>query len=236
MPGVMERLRFSGAASFFILATVLAVIAGISVYSYLDNAVQTETVLVAVRDVAPGEVVKANDFGVKTLAIGSAPDQFLKAQDREKVVGQRARFGIVTGAVLQQQHLVPEGSFVSSKVAELGDDYRAITLPGDLVPGLSKLAPGDKLELTGVLSVDKTYKTVPLGTATVLESQQGTEKNVNKVLVTVTAEQASQLALTLRSGTLTVAVLGYGATVSPAPTLRLDTLAGLTHMAQQPSQ
>lgn len=228
MRATFEALRYSGAGLFFIVAAGLAVLAGAMVHAYMNSAVQTETVLVVTREIPAGTTITAQDVAAKAIPAGGAPAA--AARERSQVVGQRARVGLVAGAVVQADHLVRGGSDLASKVAAMGEDYRMIMLPADLVPAAERLVAGDRLELTGLFPVAdqkaSTLVTIPLGTATVLDAPQGArgqgEGGRSVVLVAVKAEQASLIALTLRSGSLATALLGHGKDSPPAPSLRVD--------------
>jgi Flp pilus assembly protein CpaB len=228
MRGTVETIRFSGAGLFFIVGAILALLAGGVVYSFMHAAVKTEEVLVVTRDLLPGAMVTENDLLAKSLPLGSAPANAVSVKDRNKLIGQRVKYGLVSGGILQAGHLIKQGSYVSGQVADAGDGMRAVTLPGELVPGLERLLPGDVLELTGVLTAGNTMVTLPLGTARVVDIPvSGKDKSeTGSVLVLVKTDQVSQLALTMRAGSLVIAVPGHGKDSAPAPSMRLDALTG----------
>jgi pilus assembly protein CpaB len=237
----LDAVRFSGAGLFFVGAALLALLAGFSVYGFLRSAAPTGQVFVVVRDLPPGAILADGDLKVLKVASGAVPDGAVA--DPKAVVGRRVRYGLVAGDLLREAHLVAQGnSDVSVKVAEKGSEYRAVMLPGELVPAVDRLVPGDQLELTGVLPIQdvKNSTTVALhvGTASVLDvlaskGQGGTDKTT--VLVALPSTEISRLALTMRSGSLTVAVRGIGQNTQPAPPLRLDVLTGQAQLIPQPA-
>lgn len=229
----MDAIRFSGAGLFFAVAALLTLMAALVVYSYMRGAVQTEAVLVATHDLLPGATLTDRDFAAKPLPTGGIPAQAIR--DPRKAIGQRVRFGVVSGDVIQTGQLVKKGGDISAQVAEMGEEFRAVMIPGELVPATDRLVPGDRLELTGVLPVADqkvaTSATIPLGLATVLDvphSDRASDHGM--VLVAVKAEEASALALTMRSGTLLVSVLPNENSSPAAPPMRLD---GLTSVVMQ---
>lgn len=226
MRAAVEQVRSSGAGLFFLGAAVLMLLAGGMVFAYMRSAVETEVVLALTRDLVPGATITAQDLAARIIPKGGAPEGAVR--DRGAVVGRRVRYGMVSGAVLQSGHLIEQGSDVAGQVAELGTALRAVMLPVSLVPGAERLVPGDQLELTGVFPYvageTQTLVTAPLGRVTVLDVPRAGRGDTGgeAVLVAAEAEQASLLALTLRSGHLSVAVLGNQQQPDPAPPLRLD--------------
>jgi Flp pilus assembly protein CpaB len=225
-----EAIRHSGAGLFFFGAVLLAVLAGLTIYSYLSSSVPSSDVLVVARDLPPGATVTAADLTVKKVPSSALPAEALSSvKDAE---GMRIRFGLAAGDTLRKTHLVPEGmGDVAGKVAGLGAQYRAVSIPGDLVPAYDRLLPGDRLELTGVLPVQDSRSNssvaVSLGVATVLDVRKATgQTDKSSVLVALRDEEVPKLALTLRVGALTVAVQGDVQAEGPVPALRLETLTG----------
>lgn len=222
----LDAVRFSGAGLFFVGAALLALLAGFSVYGYLRSAVPTGQVYVVARDLPPGTILAVADLKPVKVASGAVPQGAVT--DPQSVAGRRVRFGLVAGDVLRDAHLVAQNkSDVAVKVADQGSEFRAVMLPGELVPGVDRLVPGDQLELTGVVPVqDKQGSTIAalhIGVATVLDviaAKGQTDKTT--VLVTLPSEAVSRLALTMRAGNLTAALRGTGQSTSPASPLRLD--------------
>lgn len=235
-------LRFGSAGLYFAGAGLLALVAALSVVGFLHAAVPAAGVLAATRDLPPGAVIGAGDVTVRRLPAGAVPDGAVRAAG--DVVGRRLRFGLVSGDYVRNQHLVPDGnSDVASALTKLGDEYRAIMLPADLVPAMEHLSAGDRLELTGILPVQdphsNTTVTVPLGTALVVDVGAGSGRSSSgksAVLVAMKASEVSQLALVMRAGSITIAVVGTGENIKPAPSVRLESLTGNATAAQPAGQ
>lgn len=230
MKNAMEAIRFSGAGLFFAGAALLALLTGLSIYAYLKSAVPTATVYVTVRDLPPGTTVTERDVATRQVSDAAVPDGAVKQKD--ELIGRRTRYGLVAGDLIRSRHLVPLGSSdIARAVADQGEEYRAVMIPGDLIPALDRLVPGDRLELIGVLPVrdsnTNTSVAVHLGFATVLDVQLSKGSNdKSTVLVTLRATEVSRLALTLRSGSLMVAVHGTDQQPEQTAPLRLEALTG----------
>lgn len=233
----LEAIRHSGAGLFFFGAVLLALLAGLTIYSYLSSSVPSSDVLVVARDLPPGATVTAADLTVKKVPSSALPEQAVTSI--KEAEGRRIRFGLAAGDTLRTAHLVPDGSGdVAGKVTAMGDQYRAVSIPGDLVPAHDRLLPGDRLELTGVLPVQDSRSNssvaVSLGVATVLDVRKATgQTDKPSVLVALLDAEVPKLALTLRVGALTVAVQGSTQAGDPVPALRLETLtnSGTTAVA-----
>lgn len=233
-----QGVRFSGAGVFFGAAVFLALLAGISIYGFLQSAVPSATVLMLVRDLPPGSEVTAQDLAVRQVPESGMPEGAIREQ--QEAVGKRLRFGLVAGDVVRTLHLVKEASSeIPQRVTTLGGEYRAVMIPGELVPATLRLVPGDRLELLGVLPIqDSTRNTtvvMPVGLATILDIPRS-ESDRGMVLVALQAEEVARLALTMRSGTLVVAVQGSDQPNEMVPSLLLDDLtkAGMVAAKAEP--
>ena len=231
MKGSFAAIRFSGAGLFFVGAGLLAALAALSIFGYLRAAVPSVGVLVVSRDLEPGAVVQAADMELRRVPAAALPDGAFRSPDA--AVGRRLRYGLTAGDFLRERHLVPpENSDLAIGLSKFGDEYRAVMLPAELVPGTDHLIPGDRLELTGTLPVQdqrsNTVVALPVGTALVMSVNTAKgQSDKSTVLVALPASEVSRLALAMRAGTLTVAVLGSGEASKPAPPLRLDTLTAV---------
>lgn len=228
MKGIMNALRFSGAGLFFVGAGLLALLTGFSIYAYLGSAVPSSQVFIVTRDLPPGSEITDLDLQASLLPAGAVPAGAIKS--KQQATGLRVRFGLMSGDIVREAHLVPKGSSeLGQALQEKGPQYRAVMLPAELVPAIDRLLPGDKLELTGVLPFNdlqtSTKVAVPLGTAIVLEVRKAQgQTDQTAVLVALQASEVSRLALTMRTGNLMVAVRGDD--TEPAPAMRLEEVTG----------
>jgi len=226
----LEAIRYSGAGLFFFGAVLLALLAGLTVYSYLSSSVPSSEVLVVTRDLPPGASLAAADIMVKKVPASAMPAEALGSL--KEAEGRRVRYGLAAGDFLRKPHLVQDDAGdVAGKVAEMGQEYRAVSIAGELVPAFDRLLPGDRLELTGVLPVQDSRTNsnvaVSLGVATVLDVRAAKgQTDKSTVLVAMRESEVPKLALTQRVGALLVAVQGTGEPGSPVPNLRLEALTG----------
>lgn len=234
MKGVSESIRYSGAGLYLGAALLLALLAGFAVYSFLHAAVPNVQVFVVTRDLPPGAKISESDIASKQVPAAAMPDGAVTK--KEAIVGQRTRFGLASGDVIRSGHLAPvANSDIPQQVAVMGDTYRAVMIPADLVPGQGRLVAGDRLELLAVLQVQDgpkaTSKLVPLGLATVLDTPQNpNSSDKTTILVAMKAEEVSRYALAMRTGSLVVTVPGK----EPAefvPSLKVDDLVGVSPAA-----
>lgn len=224
----LEAVRYSGAGLFFFGAVLLAILAGLTVFGYLRSAVPSVEVLTVTRDLPPGATLEAGDIVTKTITQGAVPKGALTVV--KDAVGQRIRYGLVEGDYLRDSHLVPrDTSDVAEKVTETGAGYRAVMLPGELVPAPDRLIPGDRLELTAVLPLQSqqvdTQVAMPLGLVTVIDTKTAKGNSDDTVvIVALPAAEVSKLALAMRTGSLLVAVHGTGDVTPSGGPVRLDLL------------
>jgi Flp pilus assembly protein CpaB len=230
MRSSFESLRFGGAGIYFAVAGLLALMAGVSVYSVLHAAVPSAQVFVVNRDLPPGTLVTDRDITTKQMPVGAMPAGVVTAKNG--VVGHRVRFGMANGDVLRETHLVTQASSeIPQKVSAMGDDYRAVMVPSELVPAFERLIPGDRLEMLAILPIQEgpkgTNKLIALGIATVIDTPQNRgSADKGTVLVALRTADVARYALAARSGNLVVALQGAEAPTVMVPTLRLDELTG----------
>jgi hypothetical protein len=181
---------------------VVLVIAGALVFGLMvQSAGDRAAVVVAARDISPGQVIEAADLRVVDIAIdGSAST--VPAGRRGELIGQTATSRIPAGALLSEGQFaqdagLPEGSVVVG----------ALLGPGGLpVPNLRV---GDEVMLLEAQEAERSSGTDPLGNATVFMvtpgSQPGTQfvsLIVNESIAQRAADAAAsqRLRLVLRPG------------------------------------
>jgi Flp pilus assembly protein CpaB len=129
----------------------------------------TMRVVVAARDLAPGELVAATDLRVVELGRSGAV-RAIQSDQQELIIGQSARGPIAAGTVLNtglfsdREHVIPEGEVVVGAA-----------LPAGAVP-TTGLTSGDRVDVVGVVKQAGTEPTSPaasvLTTGTVWSVQQ----------------------------------------------------------------
>ena len=135
----------------------------------------TEPVLVAARDIAPGEVVDSADLRVVEVS-GASALRALRPTDQQGVVGRAALGPIPAATLLNDAMFVARAEAVPSGAVVVG-----VSLDAGAVPS-PRLAAGDRVE---VLAVARTTAGGPDGApaATVTVVTQGTVWSVAPVTV-----------------------------------------------------
>lgn len=223
----LEALRAAGSGLYLAASAALAALAGLAVFLYLRSLAPTAEVWVVARDLPPGAAITAADLAVRRLPAAAVPPGAIGASQRPE--GWRVRYGLVAGDVLREAHLVRQGSDVALRLGELPGasdaGFRAVAIPGDLVPVRHRLVPGDRLDLVGVVPVGASHAAVPIGTAAVLDVVAGTgPSDPSVVLVALRPDQVARFALALRLGSVLVAVQGDPVPATPIPPLRQEAL------------
>lgn len=220
----LDGLRFSGAGLYFAGAALLALLAGLSVWSLLAGQAPTEAVWVLSRAMVPGEVVQAADLVSRSVPAGAAPPQAITSRDQ--AVGKRLRYGLAAGDLVRAPHLVDGKSDVAEQLKGMGPVYRLLSIPASSVPAADRIVPGDRLEVTAVLPLTEkgatTTVAVALGEVVVVDVVGAKDSEKGSVFVAVTDEQLPRIAVSQKAGTITYALLGEEARAAKAQRTRLD--------------
>ena len=227
----------------WLLAT-LAVVAGLAAFwstrRFLDeNAAGVRRhweqryalrpVLVAARDLTPGQVLQSSDLARREMPAGFVPSGTFADTEFDKAVGQRL------ASVLRAGDPVGEGAIEGRTPAlayRLPEGSRAVTVPVDEVSSQAGLVrPGDRVDLmlaeerqdggercVVVRSLLESVHVLATGKATrdVAAAAGGTAANIDfegsysTITLDVTPEQAQQLAVGLRMGELIPMLRGAG--------------------------
>jgi pilus assembly protein CpaB len=194
---------------------------------------QEANVLVAVRAIAPGTLLRESDLGWRPLTGARPAGAFTQAStSKVAVVGSAARRGFAAGEILVSDALVrpDQRDFLA---ATLAPGQRAVTIPVDAPQSASGLLlPGDRIDVILVQEVGEGDRR--LAAETVLHNSRvlavGANLNPNKGLPlldapvlapkTITLEasprDAERLFLAAKLGDLQLAVRGVGDVAAPA--------------------
>lgn len=237
----MTRIRIPATALLALLAIVAGIAAFWSMRHYLDSSSaglrrQFEAryapvaVLVAARDLTPGQALQQGDLARREMPAGYLPSGTFGADQVSKAVGQRLATSLRAGDPIGAGALesrVPALSF------RLPEGSRAVTVPVDEVSSQAGLVrPGDRVDLmlaeerleggercVVVRSLLESLHVLATGQATrdVLRpgdtaSLEGIEpgSSYSTITLDVTPEQAQQLAVGLRMGELIPMLRGAG--------------------------
>lgn len=130
------------------IALLLALLAGLLTYLYLDRiqqrALPTDRALVASRSIAPGELIEAEAVETRQVPQTVLPVGALKSD--AEAVGRTARFGLAANEIVLRSDVAPEGGAGLS--SRLPDGRWAMVLPaGWLASPLAEHGEGDRLDL-----------------------------------------------------------------------------------------
>lgn len=137
--------------------------------------------------------------------------------------GRRLATALIEGDYVRNGHLTDEAGDVSTQLAELGEEYRAIMLPEDILPAMDRLNQGDRIELTVVMPVktasEATQMAIQVTYGTVVDVLMQDDEPIG-LLLAVKKDDVPRTALALESGTVTAAFVPTGvsaATSSASP-------------------
>lgn len=181
----------------------------------------TRSILVAMKDIKPGELISANMVKLEPWPKEKAPEDSLS--QIEKVEGCRAQDDIYQGEPIRERKLIGKGVTRQTASDNIPKGYRVVGVKVDMVSGAGLIYPGDRVDIvvhfrknTGmgvaesrtktilqdikVFAVDDTFKVDPKGN--VEDSIRG---KVIQLLVTpeqaetiVLAQQLGKVQLTMR--------------------------------------
>ena len=185
----------------------------------LVQNVQTVTVVVAAKDLAPGSVLsrdllKVVQWPKDGLVTGSFPET---AELTDRVI----RHPMIAGEIILAAKLAPKGT-PGGMAGIINNDKRAVTIKVDEASGVAGfVVPGNRVDV--LLTLDRNvYKEDPvsqmvlqnllvLGIGQDLEQQKNGEKPkvVPTVTLEVTPDQGERLALASKEGHITLALRGW---------------------------
>ncbi len=124
------------------VAAVLIALGGAGLWLRSNGPIATVPILVAVADVAAGEIVRAEDVAVVAWPADTHPPPAQGSPDL--IVGRRATAAIRSGEALTAQRVVGPQA-----LAEVGTDHVAVALPAEGLSAAGLVRPGDRVNLVG---------------------------------------------------------------------------------------
>ncbi|MGD8395430.1 MAG: Flp pilus assembly protein CpaB [Candidatus Eiseniibacteriota bacterium] len=205
-----------------LLAIVFGLLASYSVYRYLlryDAMVEakeivTSDVVVAAHDVEGGRKLGEEDVEVVAWPIELVPQNHFASA--EEVVGRVSRHPVVHGEAIVEARLAPLGSD-QGLGANIPEGYRAMTVPVNLVSGVSGFVlPGSRVDvLVSMRTSDRrrepVAKTILQDVRVIavdqhLEGRDGRPLSSRAVTLLVEPTDAERLGLASTEGTLLLAL------------------------------
>lgn len=176
---------------YLLLALILAALAGVLTFRYLEDlraaALPTAQVLVARRDIRPGEVIDAGAVEVRPVPHNVIPEGALRQP--AEAVGRTAVVPIAAGEVLLPAKVTTGGTLA----ARLPDGRWAMVLPaGWLASPLPELAAGDRIDLLAY-QPGQPPEEAGLLVSDVEVLQVGGEGSPDRLTLAVTLEEAVQV-------------------------------------------
>lgn len=138
----------SRAPLYLITALLLALLAGILTYLYLDqikeNSLPTGRAVVAVAEIRPGTVITSDEVEIRALPRNMLPQAAI--QDMQQVVGRVSFDLLVPGQVIHSRNLTGEEG--GGLAARLPDGRWALVMPVSwLASPLPRVKQGDAIDI-----------------------------------------------------------------------------------------
>jgi pilus assembly protein CpaB len=124
-----------------------AVLAGLAVFAFLRMSLPSVPVLVAARDLSPGQTLTQADLAVRRYPRMALPSDTVGAKE---ALGKHLRTAVAAGDPVRRAHLAEYvgGGTVAARLARYGKpDWRAVPLPASVTEGLPWVEVGDRLDL-----------------------------------------------------------------------------------------
>lgn len=199
-------------APFYLaVAILLAILAGLAVYAYLDQirqqSVPTGQALVVRQAVRPGDVLTLDMVEVRAVPLAILPDGSLT--DESQIVGRTAIVPIAAGEILLLGKLSAEGGGGLS--ARLPDGRWAMVLPvGWLLSPVPEIAPGDRLDLLGYQKGGSQSSAGLVVSAVEVLVVHGEKTNPDHLTLAVTLDEAVAIVYARANGLSLLALLRPG--------------------------
>lgn len=233
-----------GSAAIVLTAQWLDRAARAAAGSARADAAGTVDLLVAARDLSPGDVLAPDMLATAPWPRAAVLPQHMPAAsvDPDRLAGAIVRTAVAAGQPLAAGHLVSRGE-QGLLAALIAPGHRAVTIPVTAAAGLAGLlGPGDRVDVLLAVALPGTDRAVArtvlenvrvLGVDGQLRAQPGAaaEQPPSTVTLEVTPEGAETLALAQEIGRLSLALRNLAADRPPVPAERAAGSAGLAALA-----
>lgn len=143
----------SAGSLFFLIAVVVAILAGLMAWIFIRAAAPTVPVLVAKSELVPGALITEDQLTIVKMPRSALPNDRITADTYEQVIGTHARTWVAAGDPVRLAHLseLRTGAGIVAALTSLEDTrLRAYALPPEATDGLN-LQPGDRVDIIGVI-------------------------------------------------------------------------------------
>ena len=209
--------------TIFAAALVTAAAATFGIYRVLEatkaqSKIVTRPVVVALEDVSEGRSIGRTSVAVANWPLGTVPAGAFSSVD--SVVGRVARIDVFKGEVIVPGRLAPDGTGPGLEV-KITPGKRAIAVRIDDVSGLNGLVqPNSRVDILVTIreggngsQVSKLFmsnmRVLSIGTVS-QTSVDNRPISAPTATIEVTPEEAEQLAIAQREGTIQLVLRGYG--------------------------
>lgn len=215
---------------FLIGATVSGILAAVLAVRTVNSFNETDTVVVAVRDIQPYTAIKPDDVKLAPVPRVMVLPETIRdpVRDLKKAVGRYTKDMILAGDIVRQSRLASvEGDrILGARLTQLNDPkLRAFALPFDPASAVGgKIRPGDKVDVIASVKIDA-GQGVSMGVGKivaqaveVLELTGGDGGSSGTIVLALKPDQIEDIAFALTSGQLRFALNPYNTDVTAAQT------------------
>lgn len=183
----------SRAPFYFIAAVLLALLAGLAAFAYLNQlsqaALPTARTVVAVRDVEAGTLLQVGMVEIRSVPEAMVPDNSLR--NVSDVVGRAALISLVPGEVVLPNMLSGRGGSLSARLP--GGRYAMVLPAGWLVSPPPEMAAGDRVDLAAYQAGQPESAIGIIASGVEILDIGGQEGNTDRLTVAVSLDQATAI-------------------------------------------
>ncbi len=200
-----------------ILSIIVASVGALLVWMYLRRFEAEASggpklpVLMALRTIEPGEVIKEEDLGTQWIPLAYVESRAIRASDRPRIVNLRAAVPLQAQQSLMWTDIV-QNNDVTSLSTIVQPDMRAVTIHAE-GRAQALVRPGDRVDVIGTLlqsgSTDNRAGVVLLQNVLVLGRSidpMPRAGDTSDIVLSLTLQQAQVVAVAAEKGKLSVAL------------------------------
>jgi len=209
---------------FIAIAVVFALAAGFLAMQALNRALPAVPVLVATKDLAPGDRLDESVLDVVKMPRSIVGSDRITGANVGQTIGKHIRTYIAAGDPIRQSHISEwkDGGTVAARLSIIDNSLRAVALPADATKGL-KVEAGDQVDVIGIIDVQvgtgrATQSVLLAGSAPVIDASVKTDGGSDgNITVGLTPEQALKVAYAMKKGQVLAALVPIEPAAQPVP-------------------
>ncbi len=196
------------AAAYFAAAVLLAILAGVAAFAYLEQlrqqSVPTGDAVVARQDLRPGTRLTAEMVELRSVPVGVLPAGALT--QASQAIGRTVIVPLAAGEVLLPEKISGEAGGGLS--ARLPDGRWAMVLPGSwLLSPLPEMAAGDRIDLVAYQTGQPRAQAGVIVSAVEVLGIQGDAGNPDRLTLAVSMDEAVAIVVARANGLNLMALL-----------------------------